>query len=133
MSVTPEDVAAYAPDAPTVTVPQIEQAQDWVDAAFERAARPKPTEGRAARALTRAVMTYALHLAVSSRGSVTRLQSVGLTAERKKIGELEVERRYDTGFTSVAAVTTADEYLARAVQALREAGLPFRPMPGASA
>lgn len=136
LEVTVQEVAEYAPDAPAVTAVQILEAQDWAEPQLERAGVVLVAGTRAERAARRAVMNYALHLRVGMGASSLRATVTGaaVTQERKKVGDLETEKRYaQPTDTAAGYLTSASEYLARAWTALHDAGVPRRaPAVGAS-
>ncbi|MFD1734705.1 hypothetical protein ACFSC4_30445 [Deinococcus malanensis] len=127
LPVTVQEVAAYAPDAPAVTEGQILEARDWAESKLERAGAVLEAGSREERAAKRAVMNYALHLVVGRNASSLRTKAgtTSVIQERKKLGDLETERKYADGQdTATGYLSSAGEYLSRAWQGLRDAGLP---------
>ena len=127
LPVTVQEVAAYAPDAPAVTDGQILEARDWAESKLEQAGVALVAGSRQDRARKRAVMNYALHLVAGRNASSLRTKAgtTSVIQERKKLGDLETERRYADGQdTATGYLTSAEEYLSRAWQSLRDAGLP---------
>lgn len=124
--ITPQEVAAYAPNAPPVTALQIEEAGDWLDARLTRAALTLTPNTAAWRAARRALMAYALHLATEERGAGAgaTATSGAVVSERKKVGDLEVERKYASGDQLASgAASSASQYLSDALRHLRAAGV----------
>ncbi|MFC4428034.1 hypothetical protein [Deinococcus navajonensis] len=134
VAVTVQEVAAYAPEAPAVTDAQLVEARDWAEPLLERYGIVLIPNTRLERAAKRAVMNYALHLAVRNQASSFRTQNLGILQERDKIGDLENEVRYAAPVdTATGYLLSAAEFLTRAWQGLWDAGVP-RPLavPGAS-
>lgn len=128
VAVTVQEVAAYAPEAPAVTAGQLLEAQDWAEPKLDAAGLVLVPNSRQERAAKRAVINYALHLAVSGNASSlrTRASVTSVIQERKKVGDLETERKYAGGQdTATGYLASASEYLSRAWQALRDAGVPY--------
>lgn len=121
LSVTVADVAAYAPGTFEVTGDQLQEALDWVSIQLARhgiSLEPATAQERNAE---RAAMAYAVSLNLQS-GMVGHL--TGLTAERKKLGDVEVNRQYADGASTAAGyASTAAGYLRLAWLALFDAGV----------
>ncbi|MVN86822.1 hypothetical protein GO986_08605 [Deinococcus sp. HMF7620] len=126
LTVTPADVAAYAPDAPAVTTGQIEEAVDWAEPQLARYGVVLVPNSAQERAAKRAVMNYALHLRTSTGASSSRTKTTGAATKKIKAGKVELEKAAGPSAEDVAAnlVTSAAEYLSRAWQALYAAGVP---------
>lgn len=123
---TPADVAAYAPDAPTVTADQILEARDWAEPLLEQADVVLVPDSRPERAARRAVMNYALHLRTSTGASSSRVVTSAAATKKIRVGKIEMEKTAAPSGETLAVnlVVSAAEYLSRAWQALYEAGLP---------
>lgn len=120
MTVTPADVAAYAPEAPPVTAAQVQEAQDWADPYL--AGLTLSPGSRQEREARRAVCAYAASLAASGKATGARLSGKS-AATRIEVGDLKVERAQgDAQEVAAGMVTSADEYRARAWRHLRAAG-----------
>jgi len=131
VTVTPQDVADYAPGAPSVTQKQIDQSGDWAELQFRKAkVTPPPDnttlEGRelvrgiAAHALAQLPQAGALALASNARRVVAMKDSdgSGVTFAEQKASDL---------------VTAGGSLLSAAYRHLYAAGLPRAPFsPGAA-
>jgi hypothetical protein len=134
LTVTPEEVAAFAPGAPAVSEDQVQEALDWAELLLERAhveLQPSTPQDRAAR---RAVMNYALAVASEGKASTTRVSAPAAKAKRIKVDVIEIERPTGPDGQTLAEGLTisAGEYHTRAWQALYAAGVP-RPKPAVGA
>ena len=125
-SVSPEDVAAYAPGAPPVTDEQIDEALDWADAYSALSVLPEPNT-RQGRALKRAICAYALFLAAGLKASTVRTTATVAGAKKVKVGSIELERTQVSSEAQAANfAVSAEDWLDRAFQHVVEAGLIVR-------
>lgn len=131
--VTPEDVAARFPEAPTVSVHDVQEAQDWAEANLRG---PVPdAESAKGRALLRAIMAYAVAVALGLDVQVIRTATTTTATKRIKVGPIEIEKAQSGAGAGVDLLIDSAEYwLARAKAALADAGdaVAWRPAVGVS-
>lgn len=118
-TVTPDDVAEYAPDAPPVTDAQVEEAQDWADALLERYSVVLAPNTRQEREARRAVSAYAIAVALGG----VRTQAVAGEAAIQKLKDGDSEIVYAERDTATLAALPGN-WVSRAWQHLYAAGLP---------
>lgn len=122
LTVTPADVAAYAPDAPPVTDNQVVQAVDWAEPLLERHHVTLTPDTRQAREAVRAVSAYAIAVALGG----TRTQAVAGDAAIQKLKDGDSEIVYaERDVTALAALP--GNWVSRAWQHLYAAGVPRPP------
>lgn len=120
--VTPADVAVRFPKAPVVSVDDVQEAQDWAELNLTGAV---PEAGTLkARALLRAIMAYAVALALGLDVQSIRMTAAGTSATKKiKVGPIELEKVISSrGDTVVDLLASAEDWLERAELALQQAG-----------
>lgn len=135
LTVTPEEVAAFAPGASAVSESQVQEALDWAEPRLEAAGIVLVPNTRQERAARRAVMNYALAVASKGKASTTRVNAPAAKAKKIKVDVIEIERPTGPDGQTLAEglTTSAGEYRERAWQALYAAGVPRpKPMVGAS-
>lgn len=119
--VTAQEVAEFAPEAPAVTATQIEEARDWAEPLLETAGVTLLPGSRAERNARRAVMAYAVSLAL--QGSVGAAAQDSGRIVKLKDGAEEItfaDRDRDT------LLSLPGDWLGRAWAYLHAAGLPRR-------
>lgn len=126
LAVTPEEVAAFAPGAPAISESQIQEALDWAELLLEKAHVDLQPGTRQERAARRAVMNYALAVASEGKASTVRVSTPASKTKRIKVDVIEIERPTGPDGQTLAEglSTSAQEYHARAWQALYGAGVP---------
>lgn len=127
LAITPGDVAAFAPGAPTVTTGQIEEALDWAEILLEGAHVTLASGSREERAARRAVCAYAISLA--TRGTVR-----GAVMETGRVLKLKdgAEEITFADRDGAALAELPGDWEAQAWQSLYAAGVP-RPRPAVGA
>lgn len=130
--VAPADVAAYAPDAPTVTLSTCEEASDWVQDQFDRAAVYTPglalpeAGTRQARELLRGICAAALYFQARGKASTSRVTGAATGAVKKiVVGPIEVDQAVvDTESAAAGMVLSAAEWRGAVWRHLVAAGIP---------
>lgn len=124
LGVTLADVPTFAPDAPPVTADQLQEAGDWAEPLLAAAGVTLVPESAQARAAQRAVMAYAVSLAMT--GTVTGAALDASRVVKLKDGAEEITFA-DRDPAVIAALPGA--WLSRAWTYLIAAGVP-RPRRG---
>lgn len=131
--VTPEDVAARFPEAPPVSVDDVQEASDWAESNLSG---PVPEANTMkSRALLRAIMAYAVALALGLDVQVIRTATTAAATKRLKVGKIELEKeKVDALAAQSNLLASAEYWLERARAALADAGnvSAWRPAVGAS-
>lgn len=119
LTVTPADVALYAPQAPAVMDNQVAQALDWAEPLLERHHVTLTRGTRQAREAARAVSAYAIALALGG----VRTQAVAGAAAIQKFKDGDSEIVYAERDTTALAALPGN-WVSRAWQHLYAAGVP---------
>lgn len=131
VTVTPQDVADYAPGAPSVTQRQIDQSRDWAELLFRKAkVTPPPDDSTLeGRELVRGISAHTL----------AQLPKVGVLALASNAGRVVSMKDSDGSGVTYAEQTAGDlvaaggSLLSVAYRHLYAAGLPRLPfVPGAA-